>query len=78
MRSEGAIRHQPSAIGRVRTWIRRIADSRWPMALFGMPDYARYLRHQQARHPGSPVLTEREFIAAELRRKYDGGGPRCC
>jgi uncharacterized short protein YbdD (DUF466 family) len=48
------------------------------MALFGMPDYARYLRHQQARHPGSPVLTEREFIAAELRRKYDGGGPRCC
>ena len=47
-------------------------------ALFGMPDYARYLAHQHRRHPEAPVLSEKEFVRAELERKYAGGGPRCC
>jgi uncharacterized short protein YbdD (DUF466 family) len=43
-----------------------------------MPDYPRYLAHQRAHHPECRVMSEREFVRAELERKYDGGGPRCC
>jgi uncharacterized short protein YbdD (DUF466 family) len=76
MRTEHAISYQLSAIGlRLK---RLIADGRWPMALFGMPDYPRYLAHQERRHPGAPVLSEKEFVRVELERKYAGGGGRCC
>ena len=47
-------------------------------ALFGMPDYRRYLAHQMTHHPTEPVLSEKEFVRAELERKYAGGGSRCC
>lgn len=43
-----------------------------------MPDYPRYLAHQHRCHPGAPVLSEKEFVRAELERKYAGGGARCC
>jgi uncharacterized short protein YbdD (DUF466 family) len=43
-----------------------------------MPDYGRYLAHQHRCHPDAPVLSEREFVRAELERKYAGGGARCC
>lgn len=76
MRSKSAIGHQPSAIGLL--WKRLMADGRWLMTLFGMPDYARYLAHHDRCHPGTPAMTEREFVHAELERKYAGGGGRCC
>ena len=76
MQTKNAIGYRLSAIG-VR-FKRLIADSRWPIALFGMPDYARYLTHQHRCHPGAPVLSEKEFVRSELERKYSGGGARCC
>ena len=46
--------------------------------LFGMPDYGRYLDHQARCHPGDVVLSEKDFVRAELERKYAAGGSRCC
>ncbi len=56
----------------------RASVIRWLSALFGMPDYARYLAHQRSHHPDAPVMNEREFVRCELERKYSGGGARCC
>lgn len=76
MRIKSAIRSRLSAIGLRFKGL--IADRRWPMALFGMPDYPRYLQHQRAHHPGQPVMSEREFVRCELERKYGDGPTRCC
>ena len=29
-------------------------------------------------HPGAPVLSEREFFARDIDRRYGRNGPRCC
>ena len=47
-------------------------------ALFGIPDYGRYLEHMALRHPGAPVLTERDFHARAIDGRYGGTRPRCC
>jgi len=44
----------------------------------GMPDYAGYLAHMTERHPGSAVLTEREFFEAHVSARYGNGASRCC
>lgn len=44
----------------------------------GMPDYPRYRRHMAERHPGGPVLTEREFFEAHVNARYGNGASRCC
>ena len=44
----------------------------------GIPDYDRYLEHMAARHPGEPVLSQREFFARSIDHKYGRSGPRCC
>ena len=44
----------------------------------GMPDYAGYLAHMTERHPGSAVLTEREFFEAHVNARYENGASRCC
>jgi len=46
--------------------------------MFGMPDYERYLHHAAITHPGTPVLTRREFCARMIERKYGKGPGRCC
>jgi uncharacterized short protein YbdD (DUF466 family) len=46
--------------------------------LLGIPDYDGYLAHRQQRHPGQAVLSEREFHAEAIDRKYGAAGPRCC
>ena len=46
--------------------------------VFGIPDYERYLAHCAAHHPGEPVMSEREFCARAIDRKYCKSGPRCC
>ena len=46
--------------------------------LLGIPDYDGYLSHRQQRHPGQAVLSEREFHATAIDRKYGAAGPRCC
>ena len=44
----------------------------------GMPDYAGYLEHMAERHPGSPVLSEREFFDQYVNARYGNGASRCC
>jgi uncharacterized short protein YbdD (DUF466 family) len=48
------------------------------LQVFGIPDYEGYLAHMRAQHPGKPVLSEREFAARAIERKYTLRGPRCC
>ncbi len=46
--------------------------------MFGVPDYDRYRRHLMAHHPQAPVLSEREFHAMAIDRRYGSGRSRCC
>ncbi len=46
--------------------------------MFGIPDFDRYREHMQARHPGVPLLSEREFHAMAIDRRYGAARPRCC
>ena len=54
---------------RLSTAIRRVT---------GMPDYAAYLEHTRRCHPGTPVLSERDFFRDYLRARYADGPTRCC
>jgi uncharacterized short protein YbdD (DUF466 family) len=53
-------------------WIRTLRT------IIGVPDYERYVRHMQARHPGCPVLTQAEFARERLESRYSKPGSRCC
>ena len=46
--------------------------------VFGIPDFERYRAHMQERHPGAPLLSEREFHAMAIDRRYGAARPRCC
>ena len=46
--------------------------------VFGIPDYERYLAHMAAQHPGEPLMSQRDFFAQSIDRKYGKSGPRCC
>ncbi len=46
--------------------------------MFGIPDFDRYLAHMRDRHPGAAVLSEREFHAMAIDRRYGAARPRCC
>ena len=46
--------------------------------MFGIPDFDRYLAHMRSRHPDAPVLSEREFHAMAIDRRYGAARPRCC
>ncbi|HYS14220.1 MAG TPA: YbdD/YjiX family protein [Burkholderiaceae bacterium] len=48
------------------------------LQVFGIPDYEGYLAHMAVRHPGAAVLTQREFFAQAIDRRYSARGPRCC
>jgi uncharacterized short protein YbdD (DUF466 family) len=48
------------------------------LQIFGIPDYARYLAHAAAHHPGEPTLSRRDFSARAIEHKYSRAGPRCC
>jgi uncharacterized short protein YbdD (DUF466 family) len=46
--------------------------------MFGIPDFDRYREHMQAKHPDAPMLSEREFHAMAIDRRYGAARPRCC
>jgi uncharacterized short protein YbdD (DUF466 family) len=49
------------------------------LRILGAPDYRAYLAHHAATHAGSPPLSEREFVAEYLERRYNGrAATRCC
>jgi uncharacterized short protein YbdD (DUF466 family) len=47
-------------------------------AVIGVPDYARYLAHQRAKHPDATPLSREEFARERERARYEGTGSRCC
>jgi uncharacterized short protein YbdD (DUF466 family) len=49
----------------------------WRKAI-GAPDYAAYLAHHAARHPGVAPLSERDYVAMFIEHRFNGGGMRCC
>jgi uncharacterized short protein YbdD (DUF466 family) len=59
-------------------------DGRWKRFVsgfkrgVGMPDYPGDLLLMAERHPSCPVLSEREFFAAQLDARYGNGASRCC
>ena len=49
------------------------------LRMLGAPDYRAYLAHHAANHSGLRPLSEREFVAAYLDRRYNArGAGRCC
>jgi len=47
--------------------------------IINIPDYARYVQHQQEHHPGDPFMTEKEFYMCSLHERYESGKVnRCC
>ena len=65
-----------SARSRLLGRLRRLAAS--CRQVIGIPDFERYLAHMRAQHPGEPALTEREFHARAVERRYGAGRPGCC
>jgi uncharacterized short protein YbdD (DUF466 family) len=47
-------------------------------AILGVPDYARYLAHQRAKHLDATPLSREEFARERERARYEGTGGRCC
>jgi uncharacterized short protein YbdD (DUF466 family) len=48
------------------------------LGVFGIPDYEGYVAHMAANHPDQTVMSQREFFACAIDRKYSMKGPRCC
>ena len=49
--------------------------------MVGVPDYAAYLAHHSAAHPGEAVLSREEFHRRAAEKRYGGDparGGRCC
>lgn len=46
--------------------------------VIGVPDYDRYVRHMQVRHPDCPLLSAAEFANMKLEARYSRPGSRCC
>ena len=46
--------------------------------IIGVPDYDRYVRHMQARHPDCERLSKTEFAQMRLESRYSKPGNRCC
>ena len=58
-----------AVLERLATVVRRIS---------GMPDYRAYLEHVRRCHPNTPIMTEREYYAEYVHRRYADGPSRCC
>ena len=44
----------------------------------GQPDYAAYVAHRRAHHPGDAVMSYEEFFRNRLDARYKRGSSRCC
>ena len=47
-------------------------------AVFGVPDYERYLTHMRTAHPGDRVMSETEFLHMRMSDRYNQAGSKCC
>ena len=48
------------------------------LRILGAPDYRAYLAHHAASHADTAPLSERDFVAAFIERRYGRGAQRCC
>ncbi len=48
------------------------------LRILGAPDYRAYLAHHAATHAGAPPLSEREFVAIWIERRYGARRAWCC
>jgi uncharacterized short protein YbdD (DUF466 family) len=47
--------------------------------IFSIPDYEKYLRHQEEHHSEDTPMTEKEFYMWSLKERYESGKiNRCC
>ena len=46
--------------------------------IIGAPDYAAYVAHVRAHHPGREPMCERDFVNERLSARYEKPGSRCC
>jgi uncharacterized short protein YbdD (DUF466 family) len=46
--------------------------------MVGIPDYATYVEHREAQHPGEPIMTPAEFHRERTECRFGGGMSRCC
>lgn len=49
----------------------------WLRAI-GAPDYRAYLERHAAVHPDLPPMSERDYAAFFIDRRFSTGGARCC
>ncbi|MGA1308603.1 MAG: YbdD/YjiX family protein [Gemmatimonadaceae bacterium] len=57
-------------------WLVRVAATL--RRIIGAPDYAAYLAHHRACHPGRAPMDEATFVADRLTARYERPGSRCC
>ncbi len=71
MRASGAAgqRGSRAVLARLATMVRRIS---------GMPDYRAYIEHARRCHPDAPIMTERDYYAEYVNKRYADGPSRCC
>lgn len=50
----------------------------WVTSVMGDHDYERYLAHHRVRHPGEPILSEREYWRERYAAADANPGARCC
>ena len=44
----------------------------------GVPDYAAYVEHMRAHHPGRAPMDRAAFFAERMQARYGAGRSRCC
>lgn len=66
----------PERRGRLRDGLRLAAQIL--RSALGAPDYAAYLAHRRAHHPGEAPLSAAEFFRERQAAKYRRGASRCC
>lgn len=57
-------------------WLARVAAT--VRRIIGAPDYAAYVAHVRAHHPGREPMCERDFVNERLSARYEKPGSRCC
>lgn len=61
---------------RFRRWLDRVGCVM--RRVIGAPDYAAYVAHLRACHPGEVPVSESVFLARRLDARYNSPGSRCC
>jgi uncharacterized short protein YbdD (DUF466 family) len=65
------------SVSRVRSVADRLRHA-W-LRVIGAPDYQAYLAHHAERHPGTPPMSERDYVNVFIERRYNGrASGRCC